>query len=194
MCIRDRKRWISEERFVHALSYLRVASVTQSSVTGYLYWLALTPDHWGIVAGVFFVLPSVFILLILSWIYALHGNVSWVTGFFYGLKPAVVTIVAEAVFRIGKKTLKNWILIGLAVAALIATNVFRVPFPLIVLSAGVLGSVGSRMLPGKFLFSKAPSSSNKEGATATASESKCTHPDGLNSRPASNCGSWLCRG
>ena len=104
----EKKRWISEERFVHALSYLHVASVTQSSVTGYLYWLALTPDHWGIVAGVFFVLPSVFILLILSWIYALHGNVSWVTGFFYGLKPSVVTIVAEAVFRIGKKTLKNW--------------------------------------------------------------------------------------
>ena len=82
--------------------------LTQSSVTGYLYWLALTPDHWGIVAGVFFVLPSVFILLILSWIYALHGNVRWVTGFFYGLKPSVVTIVAEAVFRSGKKTLKNW--------------------------------------------------------------------------------------
>ena len=76
-------------------------------------------------------------------LYALHGNVNWVTGFFYRLKPAVVTIVAEAVFRIGKKTLKNWILMGLAVAAFIAIDVFQVPFPLIVLSAGVRGFVGS---------------------------------------------------
>ena len=151
----EEKRWISEERFLHALNYCMLLPGPEAQQLAiYIGWL-LHRTIGGIVAGVFFVLPSVFILLALSWIYAVHGNVSWVTAFFYGLKPAVVAIVAEAVIRIGKKTLKNTILMGVAAAAFIAIYVFEVPFPLIVLCAGLLGFVGSQMLPAKFAFSKA---------------------------------------
>ena len=164
----EEKRWISEERFLHALNYCMLLPGPEAQQLAiYIGWL-LHRTIGGIVAGVFFVLPSMFILLALSWIYAAHGNVSWVTAFFYGLKPAVVAIVAEAVIRIGKKTLKNGTLMGVAAAAFIAIYVFEVPFPLIVLSAGLLGCVGSQMLPGKFALSKAVSNSNKEGLPATA--------------------------
>ena len=138
----EEKRWISEERFLHALNYCMLLPGPEAQQLAiYIGWL-LHRTIGGIVAGVFFVLPSMFILLALSWIYAVHGNVSWVTAFFYGLKPAVVAIVAEAVIRIGKKTLKNAILMGLAATAFIAIYVFEVPFPLIVLSAGLLGFAG----------------------------------------------------
>ena len=148
----EEKRWISEERFLHALNYCMLLPGPEAQQLAiYIGWL-LHRTIGGIVAGVFFVLPSVFILLALSWIYAVHGNVSWVTAFFYGLKPAVVAIVAEAVIRIGKKTLKNAILMGLAAAAFIAIYVFEVPFPLIVLSAGLFGFVGSQMLPAQICF------------------------------------------
>src|SRR6476660_593947 len=103
----DEKRWISEERFLHALNYCMLLPGPEAQQLAiYIGWL-LHRTVGGIVAGVFFVLPSVFILLALSLIYVLYGNVPWVTAFFYGLKPAVVAIVAEAVIRIGKKTLKN---------------------------------------------------------------------------------------
>jgi chromate transporter len=164
----EEKRWISEERFLHALNYCMLLPGPEAQQLAiYIGWL-LHRTIGGIVAGVFFVLPSVFILLALSWIYAVHGNVSWVTAFFYCLKPAVVAIVAEAVIRIGKKTLKNAMLMGVAAAAFIAIYVFEVPFPLIVLSAGFFGFVGSQMLPGKFAFSKAVSNSKNEGLPATA--------------------------
>src|SRR5512134_2811459 len=106
----EKRRWISEERFLHALNYCMLLPGPEAQQLAiYIGWL-LHRTIGGIVAGVFFVLPSVFILLALSCIYAVHGNVSWVTAFFYGLKPAVVAIVGEAVIRIGKKTLKNAIL------------------------------------------------------------------------------------
>src|SRR6187200_863039 len=155
----EEKRWISEERFLHALNYCMLLPGPEAQQLAiYIGWL-LHRTIGGIVAGVFFVLPSVFILLALSWIYAVHGNLSWVDAFFYGLKPAVVAIVAEAVIRIGKKTLKNGTLMGVAAAAFIAIYVFEVPFPLIVISAGFFGFAGSQMLPGKFALSKAVSNS-----------------------------------
>src|SRR5687767_10360179 len=108
----EQRHWISESRFLHALNYCMLLPGPEAQQLAiYIGWL-LHRTWGGIVAGVLFVLPSVFILLALSWIYAVHGNVSWVTAFFYGLKPAVVAIVAEAVIRIGKKTLKNAILMG----------------------------------------------------------------------------------
>jgi chromate transporter len=164
----EEKRWISEERFLHALNYCMLLPGPEAQQLAiYIGWL-LHRTIGGIVAGVFFVLPSVFILLGLSWIYAVHGNVSWVTAFFYGLKPAVVAIVAEAVIRIGKKTLKNAILIGLALTAFIAIYVYQLSFPLIVLSAGLFGFLGSHIAPAKFAFSKAGSNSKTEGAEKTA--------------------------
>jgi chromate transporter len=163
----EEKRWISEERFLHALNYCMLLPGPEAQQLAiYIGWL-LHRTLGGIVAGVFFVLPSVFILLALSWIYAVHGDVSWVTAFFYGLKPAVVAIVAEAVIRIGKKTLKNSILIGLAMAAFIAIYFYQAPFPLIVISAGLLGFVGRQISPGNFASSKL-ANSNTEGAKTTA--------------------------
>lgn len=164
----EEKRWISEERFLHAFNYCMLLPGPEAQQLAiYIGWL-LHRTIGGIIAGVFFVLPSVFILMALSWVYAVHGNVSWVAAFFYGLKPAVVAIVAEAVIRLGKKTLKNPILMGVAAVAFVAIYVFEVPFPLIVLFAGLLGFVGSQILPGKFAFTKAVSNSNKEGALAAA--------------------------
>lgn len=164
----EEKRWLSEERFLHALNYCMLLPGPEAQQLAiYIGWL-LHRIVGGIVAGVFFVLPSVFILLALSWIYAVHGNISWVAGLFYGLKPAVVAVVAEAVIRIGKKTLKNSILLGLAAGAFTAIYVYQVPFPVIVLAAGVIGFAGNQMLPGRLSFSSDALNSAKEGLSATA--------------------------
>lgn len=164
----EEKRWISEERFLHALNYCMLLPGPEAQQLAiYIGWL-LHRTIGGIVAGVLFVLPSVFILLALSWIYAVHGNVRWVAAFFYGLKPAVVAIVAEAVIRIGKKTLRNSLMIGLAAGAFVAIHFYEVSFPLIVLFAGLCGFVGSQLLPETFAFTKAGSNSNDEPVPATA--------------------------
>jgi len=96
----------------------------------------------GIVAGAFFVIPSIFILWILSFVYADYGNVPWIAAVFYGLKPAVTAIVLTAVIRIGKKALKNSVMWCLAAVAFVAIYFFRAPFPAIVLGAGVIGFIG----------------------------------------------------
>ncbi len=159
----EEKRWVSEERFLHALNYCMLLPGPEAQQLAiYIGWLL----HWtigGIVAGVLFVLPSVFILLALSLIYVAYGNVPWVTAFFYGLKPAVVAVVAEAVIRIGRKTLKNELLVTVAALAFVAIYFFKVPFPLIVLSAGLLGFVGGRFAPAKFTLKKTTSKSSASG-------------------------------
>ena len=104
----------------------------------------------GIVAGVLFVLPSIFILWALSFIYVAYGNVPWIAAIFYGLKPAVLAIVAVAVIRIGSKALKNAIMWSLALVAFVAIYFFHAPFPLIIISAGILGLIGSKILPQYF--------------------------------------------
>src|SRR5439155_18000310 len=105
----------------------------------------------GIVAGAFFVIPSIFILWALSWVYAAHGNIPWIAAIFLGLKPAVMAIVAHAVLRIGKKALKNEVMYALAAVAFVAIFFLKVPFPVIVLAAGALGFVGGRFWPRKFV-------------------------------------------
>jgi chromate transporter len=150
----EEKKWISEERFLHALNYCMLLPGPEAQQLAiYIGWL-LHKTMGGVIAGVFFVLPSVFILLALSLIYVLYGNVPWVTAFFYGLKPAVVAVVAEAVIRIGKRTLRNELLVAIAALAFIGIYFYQVPFPLIVLSAGVLGFLGDRFAPGKFTVRK----------------------------------------
>src|SRR5919197_555213 len=116
----EKRKWISENRFLHALNFCMLLpgpEATQLAI--YIGWL-LHRTWGGIVAGVFFVLPSVLILLALSWVYVVYGQVGWVAALFYGLKPAVVAVVAEAVLRIGKKVLKNEVLTSLAALAFIA--------------------------------------------------------------------------
>lgn len=143
----DRRRWISNERFLHALNYsmlLPGPEATQLAI--YVGWL-MHRVAGGIVAGVLFVLPAYFVLLLLSWTYAVHGNVTWVATIFYGLRAAVIAIVAAAMIRIGSRALKNRTMVAVAALAFAAIFFFKVPFPAIVISAGLLGLIGSRYRP-----------------------------------------------
>ncbi|MGH2373965.1 MAG: chromate transporter, partial [bacterium] len=110
----------------------------------------------GLVAGVFFVLPAFFVLLGLSWLYAVHGTVPWIAAIFYGLRAGVIAIVAAAVIRIGARAFKHHVMIVIAAAAFVALFVFGVPFPLIVIGAGVLGLLGSRLWPAALARGAAP--------------------------------------
>ncbi|MGL1834362.1 chromate efflux transporter [Rhodocyclaceae bacterium SMB388] len=146
----ERRRWISERRFLHALNFCMLLPGPEAQQLAiYLGWL-LHRTWGGIVAGVLFVLPSLFILAILTWIYLAFGDVGLVQGVFTGIKPAVVAIVIFAAWRIGSRALKNEVMWAIAAAAFIAIFVFRVPFPLIVLGAATLGLIGGRLIPAKF--------------------------------------------
>jgi chromate transporter len=115
----------------------------------YIGWL-LHKTWGGIVAGAFFVIPSIFILWALSFVYAAYGNVPWIAAIFYGLKPAVMAIVAVAVIRIGRKALKNEVMWTIAALAFVAIFFFKVPFPVIILSAGLIGFLGGYFWKSKF--------------------------------------------
>ena len=150
----EEKRWISEKRFLHALNYCMLLPGPEAQqLATYIGWL-MHRTWGGIVAGALFVLPSLFILIALSWIYVAFGNVPVVAGLFYGIKPAVAAIVLQAVHRIGSKTLKNPLKVPVpwAVAAIsfIAIAFFKVPFPWIVAAAALTGWVCSRVAPGQF--------------------------------------------
>lgn len=146
----ERRRWISERRFLHALNYCMLLPGPEAQqLATYIGWL-LHGVRGGLVAGALFVLPSLFLLIMLSWIYLVWGDIAWVAGIFYGIKPAVVAIVLFAAWRIGQRALKNQVLWLMAVAAFIAIFVFRAPFPAIVIGAGVLGLLGGRFLPHYF--------------------------------------------
>ncbi|TNF99199.1 MAG: chromate efflux transporter [Gammaproteobacteria bacterium] len=146
----EKRRWLSEHRFLHALNYTMVLPGPEAQqLATYIGWLM--HGLWGgIVAGVLFVLPSLFILISLTWIYLAYGDVPAVEGVLYGIKPAVTAIVVFAAYRIGSRALKNNVLRSMALLAFIAIFVFNVPFPYIVLMAGVIGYVGSHFAPGKF--------------------------------------------
>jgi chromate transporter len=135
----ERRRWISERRFLHALNYCMLLpgpEATQLAV--YIGWMMhRTPG--GIIAGVLFVLPSLFLLILLTWIYLAFGNLPAVAGILYGIKPAVTAIVVFAAWRIGSRALKNGVLWAMAAAAFVAIFAFDVPFPAIVLVAALLG-------------------------------------------------------
>src|SRR5262249_15987566 len=115
----------------------------------YIGWL-LHKIRGGIVAGAFFVIPSIFVLWTLSYIYAAFGNNPWIAAVFYGLKPAVTAIVLAAVIRIGRKALKNAVMWALAALAFVAIYFFKVPFPAIVLGAGLIGFIGGLVWKSKF--------------------------------------------
>ncbi|MCC6658570.1 MAG: chromate efflux transporter [Rhodocyclaceae bacterium] len=146
----EKRRWISERRFLHALNYCMVLPGPEAQQLAiYIGWL-LHRSWGGIVAGTLFVLPSLFILAALTWIYLAFGEVTLVKGIFNGIKPAVVAIVVFAAWRIGSRALKNRLLWGFAAASFVAIFAFHVPFPYIVLAAGVLGYVGGRLRPALF--------------------------------------------
>jgi chromate transporter len=146
----DEKRWITDNRFLHALNYCMLLPGPEAQQLAiYIGWL-LNGTIGGIAAGIFFVLPAFFLILGLSWTYAVHGDIEWVAAVFYGLRSAVIGIVAIAVIRVGSRALKHPALVGVAVAAFIAIFFVKVPFPLIVLGAALIGLIGSRIAPGAF--------------------------------------------
>ena len=135
----EKKKWIAEDHFLQALNFCMLLPGPEAQqLATYIGW-HLNGNWGGILAGGLFVLPSIFILWALAWLYASLGTVPMIAAVFYGLKPAVVAIVFEAVLRIGKKTLKTQYLYALAAAAFIGICFFNVPFPIIVLSAGLIG-------------------------------------------------------
>lgn len=146
----EKRRWISQERFLHALNYCMLLPGPEAQQLAiYIGWL-LHRTWGGVVAGAFFVIPSVFILMTLSWIYAAYGNVPIVTAAFYGLKPAVTAIVASATIQIGRRALKNEVMAMIAVLAFLGIYFLAVPFPVIVLGAGLIGFMGGKIWPRKF--------------------------------------------
>ncbi len=146
----EKRRWISNQRFLHALNYTMVLPGPEAQqLATYIGWL-MHGVRGGIMAGVLFVLPSLFILIGLTWIYLAYGNVPAIEGILYGIKPAVTAIVLFAAYRIGSKALPNNVLRAIAVLAFIAIFVLQIPFPYIVLSAGIIGILGSRVIPEAF--------------------------------------------
>lgn len=151
----ERRRWLSERRFLHALNYCMVLPGPEAQqLATYLGWL-MHRSWGGIVAGVLFVLPSLFLLIALSWIYVAFGDVPWVAGLFQGIKPAVIAIVLQAAHRIGSRTLRNPLLWAVAMGSFIAIFIFNLPFPLIVLGAALVGYVSGRIAPELFAIGSA---------------------------------------
>ncbi len=146
----DSKRWISEQRFLHALNYCMVLPGPEAQqLATYIGWL-MHRTWGGIVAGALFVLPSLVVLIALSWLYMAYGDVPAIAGILYGIKPAVVAIVLHAAWRIGTRALRRPTLWAIAAAAFVAIFAFHAPFPAIVVAAGVIGYVGGRVAPKEF--------------------------------------------
>ena len=151
----EQRRWISERRFLHALNYCMLLPGPEAQqLATYIGWL-LHRTWGGIAAGALFVLPSLLLLIGLSWAYLVFGHVGWVAGVLYGIKPAVAAIVVQAVWRIGGKVLRSprqapW-LWAMAIGSFVAIAVLHLPFPLVVLSALALGWLGGRLAPAQFL-------------------------------------------
>ena len=150
----DKRKWMDEDHFLQALNFCMLLPGPEAQqLATYIGW-RMHGKWGGLVSGGLFVLPSVFILWLLSWLYASMGNVPAVTALFYGLKPAVVAIVAEAVLRIGKKSLKSAALVSLAALSFVCIYFLHVPFPAIVLAAGVIGYAGGVLNIKAFIVTK----------------------------------------
>lgn len=150
----EERRWISESRFLHALNYCMLLPGPEAQqLATYIGWL-MHRTAGGMMAGVLFVLPSLLILIALSWIYAAFGHITWVAGILYGIKPAVAALVVHAVHRIGSRTLKKPatapVLWAIAAISFIAIYALNIPFPWIVAAAALVGWLGSRWTPAQF--------------------------------------------
>jgi chromate transporter len=140
----EEQRWLGEKRFLHALNYCMLLPGPEAmQLAVYIGWL-MHRTLGGIIAGALFVLPGIVAIMALSWIYALYGNVGPIEALFFGLKAAVLAIVVQAVIRIGSRALKNNAMVVIAAASFIAIFGFAVPFPLIILLAGLIGYFGAR--------------------------------------------------
>ncbi|MGR9085881.1 MAG: chromate efflux transporter [Gammaproteobacteria bacterium] len=146
----EKRRWLSEKRFLHALNYCMLLPGPEAQqLATYIGWL-MHRRIGGIVAGALFVLPSLVVLIGLSWLYLVYGHVAAVAGVLFGIKPAVTAIVMFAACRIGSRALKNWLLWTMAAMAFLAIFLLDTPFPVIVLIAALFGALGGKWLPEKF--------------------------------------------
>jgi chromate transporter len=162
----ERRRWISEKRFLHALNYCMLLPGPEAQqLATYIGWL-MHRSWGGIVAGALFVLPSLFILVALSWIYLRFGDMPLVAGIFYGIKPAVTALVLHAAHRIGTRALKNRWMWGIAALAFIAIFALDTPFPAIVLAAALIGHFGARAAPEVFALGGGHGSAQKSYGAA----------------------------
>ena len=160
----DEKKWIGESRFLHALSYCMLLPGPEAQqLATYIGWLM---HRWpgAIAAGGLFVVPGIIAIMALSWIYALYGQVPIVAALFFGLKAAVLAIVLFAVYRVGSRALKSGAMIALAALAFVAIFFSHVPFPVIVLAAGVIGFVGARAGSAAFVVGEGHGSSGAGAA------------------------------
>ncbi|BCM26015.1 chromate efflux transporter [Methyloradius palustris] len=158
----EKKRWISEKRFLHALNFCMVLPGPEAQqLATYIGWL-MHRTWGGIIAGGLFVLPSFFILIGLAWVYMAYGALPAVAGALYGIKPAVVAIVFFAAYRIGSRALKNHVLWSLSALAFFAIAVLKLPFPIIVLAAGLIGYMGGRTSPKYFQVGGGHGASQKD--------------------------------
>jgi chromate transporter len=145
-----RRRWIGERRFLHALNYCMLLPGPEAQqLATYLGWLLRGPAG-GLLAGSLFILPGFISIMALSILFAAYGDLSWVTGLFFGVSAAVIAVVANAVIRIGRRVIKNPAMFAIASSAFVAIFVFELPFPLIVAAAAVIGLVGGRCRPSTF--------------------------------------------
>jgi chromate transporter len=141
----DEKRWISESRFLHALNYCMLLPGPEAQqLATYIGWL-MHRTAGGIMAGGLFILPGVIAIMGLSYVYAAYGNLGFIEALFFGLKAAVLAIVIQAVVRVGKRTLRNSIMITLAAVAFVAIFFFSVPFPIIIIAASLIGFIGAKL-------------------------------------------------
>jgi len=171
----ERKKWISQSRFLHALNYCMLLPGPEAQQLAiYIGWL-LHKTWGGIVAGAFFVIPSIFVLWGLSFVYAAYGNIPWIAAVFYGLKPAVTAIVLAAVIRIGRKALRNEVMWSIAALAFLGIYFFQVPFPLIVLSAGIIGLIGGRYWPAKFISASGHGKKREEASVLDDEQESAEH-------------------
>jgi chromate transporter len=146
----ENKRWVSEQQYLRTLNFCMLLPGPEAQqVATYIGW-RLHGTLGGIVAGSFFIIPSIFVLLLLSYLAVAYSNVPAITGLLYGVQPVVIAIVVEAVMRIGKRTLNHAVLVAFAVASFVAIYFLSVPFPAVVAAAAILGVLLQRFVPGAF--------------------------------------------
>ncbi|MCY7307950.1 MAG: chromate transporter, partial [Rhodoferax sp.] len=178
----ERRRWISEKRFLHALNYCMLLPGPEAQqLATYIGWL-MHRSWGGLVAGGLFVLPSLFILIGLSWLYVAFGSLPLVAGIFYGIKPAVTALVLHAAHRIGTRALKNRYLRAIAAGAFVAIFALDAPFPLIVLMAALIGHFGARRSPQVFVVGDGHGAVQKSYGAALIDDDTPTPPHAIFSR------------
>jgi chromate transporter len=185
----EEKRWVSEERFLHALNYCMLLPGPEAQqLATYIGWL-MHRTLGGLVAGGLFILPGIICIMVLSYVYALWGRVPVVTALFFGLKAAVLAIVIKAVVRIGKRALKSRSLMALAATAFVGIFFFAVPFPVIILAAAILGLIGVvRAIP---LSHQPVESASGHLQQSLLGEAAPEHPKATIGRTARVAAAWL---